>query len=769
MEDPLFEAQRPLVHQQDRANNLLQWRLVLQFFLPTMVFCTPFFMATLDMNNMGRDVLCTITLPSNSKVDVLTWTFPYYCAFLAFRCKTVVPLFWNPPKAEISRFEVIGRTFYMRRGFVLQWHIWIASHLIDLLFDSRTSQALIHEPIKVWIKVAWAFTNCMAFLIPLAYVLGRLTYYQAVLFELTLEDALQTFIGFYQLFDVTRHSIPMTLIFSAIFATLGIVEGIATVKAWLPNVHERGHFHEPARQLHHDNAEYWHDDAEQWPEELMEIHSACGRCFRRSEPCFRVEGQFGPVWEAVETHPSAFTGHASNRFAVKQVNLWNVQRKIIYSSASEVADDLSLDNIPLEIDLLAELQQRRHKHIVELEEVVFLRRRCVCIVLRWGGLSWLAHLNNFAAAQITTNDADPNVIDAGLVVQWRFKLLRQLMEAVRFLHEDMGCCHLDISLENAIIDVQDANAVNLRVIDFGLARKLEVRTVFATKKYRPQRVGKLSCMAPEIYENSGFDGALCDAWSVGMVAYEVIVGSQLCKVPDSDIDDGFAALKSGNWDRIRELNNRSTSLHGLEARVIEGLLQIPPEARLNIKQAITLSATWNSTINDLPPPPVQQVTLPCQGSSQLRYSATIATSEMRTGTRSHVTKLYYCLNCSSSTTDTCITIDVWSVWRTYSDFLCLYRSLQGRFPLPAFPPKSLFRRALSKKFMRAREKDLDTILEAILPMAQLDEVQKFLGVSRAEAYHETTPGRMSLWYQSLYREYNYEARSFEGSWRRGWF
>lgn len=55
----------------------------------------------------------------------------------------------------------------------------------------------------------------------------------------------------------------------------------------------------------------------------------------------------------------------------------------------------------------------------------------------------------------------------------------------------------------------------------------------------------------------------------------------------------------------------------------------------------------------------------------------------------------------------------------------------SRAPLPAMPPKSVFRRACSDRFMADRQQDLCELLAAILaadPLAEVPELRTFLGL-----------------------------------------
>merc|ERR1719242_1598435 len=101
--------------------------------------------------------------------------------------------------------------------------------------------------------------------------------------------------------------------------------------------------------------------------------------------------------------------------------------------------------------------------------------------------------------------------------QWECRMrsiFYQLGSAVKWLHSHK-VCHLDLSLENALIDQQG----NLKVIDFGLARYFG-NDCFAMA---PKRVGKPRCMSPEVFGNRPYDARCADSWSTGIMLFMMLL------------------------------------------------------------------------------------------------------------------------------------------------------------------------------------------------------------------------------------------------------
>lgn len=99
---------------------------------------------------------------------------------------------------------------------------------------------------------------------------------------------------------------------------------------------------------------------------------------------------------------------------------------------------------------------------------------------------------------------------------------RQLVAAVRHLHDRIGVCHMDIKLDNVFVDADESN---IQLGDFGLA------TPFEPGKKCTLAQGSPFYMAPEVahareeWKKKGwicaieFDARQADYWSVGVCAH----------------------------------------------------------------------------------------------------------------------------------------------------------------------------------------------------------------------------------------------------------
>eukprot|EP01084_Bolivina_argentea_P208276 355170_1 len=129
--------------------------------------------------------------------------------------------------------------------------------------------------------------------------------------------------------------------------------------------------------------------------------------------------------------------------------------------------------------------------------------------------------------------------------------LKQMVSVLDWLHNTMDTCHLDISLENFVIDnvfvTEEGNQIvfctdfEIRLIDFGLAQVFTESKDFMSTKF----VGKKLYMAPEVYSKKApFDARLADCWSVAVSFFMMVTGLKPFDKPS--MSDGiFEKIMSG--------------------------------------------------------------------------------------------------------------------------------------------------------------------------------------------------------------------------------
>ena len=97
------------------------------------------------------------------------------------------------------------------------------------------------------------------------------------------------------------------------------------------------------------------------------------------------------------------------------------------------------------------------------------------------------------------------------------KIINQLIDAMIYLEEVVGCSHGDVKDENILIDAE----YNIKLIDFGSAffagdggeNGLGTR-FFGTLQFAP----------PEVLKGQGYFGSVSDVWSVGLLLFLMLTG-----------------------------------------------------------------------------------------------------------------------------------------------------------------------------------------------------------------------------------------------------
>ncbi|XP_057974214.1 CBL-interacting serine/threonine-protein kinase 8 isoform X2 [Malania oleifera] len=205
-----------------------------------------------------------------------------------------------------------------------------------------------------------------------------------------------------------------------------------------------------------------------------------------------------------------------------------------------------VDQIKREISIMKLV---RHPYVVRLHEVLASRTK-IYIILEF----------------ITGGELFDKIVQQGrLSENDSRRYFQQLIDGVDYCHSK-GVYHRDLKPENLLLDSQE----NLKISDFGLSALPGqgvslLRTTCGTPNY----------VAPEVLSHKGYDGAVADVWSCGVILYVLMAGY----LPFDELD--LATL----YIKIERAEFSCPSWFPIGAKsLIHKILDPNPETRIRIDQ-----------------------------------------------------------------------------------------------------------------------------------------------------------------------------------------
>ncbi|XP_053740856.1 death-associated protein kinase 2 isoform X1 [Synchiropus splendidus] len=147
------------------------------------------------------------------------------------------------------------------------------------------------------------------------------------------------------------------------------------------------------------------------------------------------------------------------------------------------------------------LQQLQHPNVVALHDVYENRTDVVLILELVSG----GELFDFLAQKESLSEEEAT------------QFIKQILDGVEYLHQK-SIAHFDLKPENIMLLDRTASLPRIKIIDFGLAHKIEdgadFKNIFGTPEF----------VAPEIvnYEQLGLEA---DMWSIGVITYILLSGA----------------------------------------------------------------------------------------------------------------------------------------------------------------------------------------------------------------------------------------------------
>ncbi|KAM9456810.1 myosin light chain kinase, smooth muscle isoform 2-T2 [Clarias gariepinus] len=162
--------------------------------------------------------------------------------------------------------------------------------------------------------------------------------------------------------------------------------------------------------------------------------------------------------------------------------------------------------------------------------------------------------------------------------------MRQILQGIQYVHQQ-NIVHLDLKPENIVCE--DRTGFQIKIIDFGLASKLDSSTPLKVMHGTPEFV------APEVinYEPVCLN---TDMWSIGVICYILLSGESPFQ-GDSDTET-LALVTAAQWEfdeeSFEDISNQAKDF-------ISSLLQKNTKNRMSCDKA--LSHAWTATLESTEP------------------------------------------------------------------------------------------------------------------------------------------------------------------------
>lgn len=192
-----------------------------------------------------------------------------------------------------------------------------------------------------------------------------------------------------------------------------------------------------------------------------------------------------------------------------------------------------------------------------------------------------------------------------LIREWRKFVKFIMFQLARFLHwlhsKTVGCCHLDISLENIVIQnvewIDDANNpgyktlknnIFVKVCDFGLAEMFHLKTVANRIDFRCDKYcGKLLYMSPEIASRKSiYHANKSDVWSLGIVFFSMMIGAMPYSTPDVSTDRAYKHLCNGELYPLLKVWNCLQFVSKATLDLMQNMLNSDEQERFDMEQIL---------------------------------------------------------------------------------------------------------------------------------------------------------------------------------------
>uniref|UniRef100_A0A8C6ZA38 non-specific serine/threonine protein kinase n=1 Tax=Nothoprocta perdicaria TaxID=30464 RepID=A0A8C6ZA38_NOTPE len=215
---------------------------------------------------------------------------------------------------------------------------------------------------------------------------------------------------------------------------------------------------------------------------------------------------------------------------------------------------VSREDIEREVNILKEI---RHPNVITLHDVYENKTDVILILELVAG----GELFDFLAEKESLTEEEAT------------EFLKQILNGVQYLHS-LQIAHFDLKPENIMLLDRNVPKPRIKIIDFGLAHKIdfgnEFKNIFGTPEF----------VAPEIvnYEPLGLEA---DMWSIGVITYILLSGAS--PFLGETKQETLANVSAVNYDFEEEFFSNTSAL---AKDFIRRLLVKDPKKRMTIQDSL---------------------------------------------------------------------------------------------------------------------------------------------------------------------------------------
>ena len=166
-------------------------------------------------------------------------------------------------------------------------------------------------------------------------------------------------------------------------------------------------------------------------------------------------------------------------------------------------------------------------------------------------------------------------------------LINDIVNAISYCHNKMNIVHRDLKPENFLLKDKDSNPLIVKIIDFGLSRKV----LSGKFSIMETRVGSPYYVAPEVLVQNPHYNSKCDIWSIGIITYIL-----LCGFPPFDGNNDYEILQAISNDKLEFPTPEWDNISKDAKDFVTMLLQRDVDKRYTAKDA--LQHPWLSQFNN---------------------------------------------------------------------------------------------------------------------------------------------------------------------------